>query len=148
MRNIIFTLLIAGALSLYSWPQNDLGRDARSELLALENVRNQADEKRDIRTLSLIFDESMIYIDVYGSLLTKTQFLAQAKGAGGHFHPVVSQATVIRVYGDTALVVGSYYLKGAHGDKGYQREGKFIDTWVLKQGKWVCVVTQGTPVPR
>jgi ketosteroid isomerase-like protein len=60
----------------------------------------------------------------------------------------VSQATGIRVYGDTALVVGSYYLKGAHGGKGYQGEGKFIDTWVLKQGKWVCVVTQGTPVPR
>jgi hypothetical protein len=32
--------------------------------------------------------------------------------------------------------------------KPHQREGRFIDIWILKKGTWVCVAAQATPVQR
>jgi hypothetical protein len=33
-------------------------------------------------------------------------------------------------------------------NKAYLHEGRFIDTWVLREGAWVCVVAQSTPLTR
>jgi ketosteroid isomerase-like protein len=143
---MIFMLAIAGCFAPYSWAQHGIHGDPTSELLELENVRNQAVEQKDIRTLDLIFDSSLIYIDAYGSLLTKAQFLTQAKEASGHPQPLVTQAVRVHVYGDTALIVGSYRAKGEYRGKGNRQLERFIDTWVLKKNTWVCVVVQATPI--
>jgi ketosteroid isomerase-like protein len=119
---------------------------AASKILALENVWNQAEEKGDARALDLIFDDAMIYVDEDGSVLTKTQFLAHAKGSAGQMQSLTTLTLSVHVYGDTAVVAGSYRVKGMEKGKPYQRDGRFIDTWTLKQGNWRCVAAQATPV--
>jgi ketosteroid isomerase-like protein len=147
MQQKILALAMACLLSLLARAQGEAERDAGSKVLALESVWNQAEETGDVRALELIFDDAMIYVDEGGSLLTKTQFLAHAKDASGHPQSLVTLTMSVHVYRDTAVVVGSYRAKGVERGKPYQRDGRFIDTWALKKGKWVCVAAQATPIP-
>ena len=131
-----------------SFPAQDTAeRDAGSKIRALEIVWNQAQEKGDVRALNLIFDSSMIYIDEDGSQETRAQFLSRvAREAGSDVQWLVNPTMRVRVYDDTAVVVGTYRVKGVSQGKTYLRSGRFIDTWVFKAGKWLCVVAQATPI--
>jgi hypothetical protein len=120
---------------------------SRTKIVALESAWNQAEEKGDIQALNLIFDDSMKYIDEDGSLLTKAQFIANAQAAGAHLHSLAMQEMSVRVYGETAQVEGSYPATGV-GRRKRHRGGHFIDTWAFKNGTWVCVVAQATPILR
>src|ERR1700722_1280755 len=151
MRPTIFALVIMCLVMVFllaartSAQDNNAGA-AGSKVLALESAWNMAEEKADVRALDLIFDGSMIYIDEDGSLLTKAQFLSRVKLAGPQLQSLVTQTIAVRVYGEAAMVVGSYQAKGVERGKAYLRQGRFMDTWILKEGAWVCVVAQSTPL--
>jgi ketosteroid isomerase-like protein len=148
MRRKVSALAMVSLLSLLARTQ-DAARDTGSKVLALESVWNRAEEKGDVAALALIFDVSMIYIDEDGNRLTKAQFLNQtAKEAGTTLQWLVTPTMSVHVYGDTAVVVGSYHVKGVKRGKPYQRDGRFIDTWAFKKGAWVCVAAQATPILR
>jgi hypothetical protein len=133
-------------VAMRAWPQGNSDTNAASKILALESIWNQAEEKGDARALDLIFDASMVYIDEDGSLLTKSQFLARVKVVGPQLQSLVTHTISVHVYGDTAVIAGTYHAKGMEKGKTYQRGGRFIDTWVLTKGAWLCVAAQSTPV--
>lgn len=57
-----------------------------------------------------------------------------------HFVP-----TEIRVYGDTALVIGKYDQKATYKGAPADEKGVFTDVFVKRNGKWLCVLGQSTP---
>ncbi len=128
--------------------QDDAGRSAGSKLLAAENVWNQAEAKGDIAALAMIFDDSLVYVDENGILLTKAQFLLRAKAAGAHVQSLTTESMNAQVYGSTAVVTGTCWLKGIEGGKTYQRDGRFTDIWVYRNRAWLCVAAQSTPIHR
>jgi len=148
MRGKILALVMACLLSLLARTQDQANRDAVSKVLALEAAWNSAEENGDIRALGMIFDDSLLYVDEDGSLQNKARFLAHIKEVGGPLQSLVTETISVHVYGDTAVVVGNYHAKGTHRGKPYQKNGRFIDTWVFKKGTWVCVAAQATPTLR
>jgi hypothetical protein len=48
------------------------------------------------------------------------------------------------IWGTTAIVTGIFRERGVHEGKPYSRRGRFIDTWIFKDGIWVCVAAQAT----
>jgi ketosteroid isomerase-like protein len=134
-------------ISVVTPAQDTTNTNDGSKVLALESVWNRAEEKRDVKALGLILDDSMIYIDEDGSMLTKAQFLNRtAKQSGSDLQWLVTPAMSAHVYGNTAVVVGSYRAKGLRRGKPYQRDGRFVDTWAFKKGVWLCVAAQATPI--
>ena len=45
----------------------------------------------------------------------------------------------VEMYSTTAIVTGSYHTRGTYGSKPYEHFGRFTDTWVSQDGKWLCV---------
>ena len=148
LRTTMIAVAVVCAFSTCCPAQNETAGVNGSKLLALESVWNQAEEKGDIRALDLIFDESMVYIDEDGTMLTKSQFLIRAKKAGTQLQSLTTHSMTAHVYGNLAVVVGSYRANGTEHGKPYQRDGRFIDVWIFKRGAWVCVVAQATRIIR
>jgi hypothetical protein len=147
MRAWILAVALVCLLSLSARPQDVGDRDIGSKIHALENMWDQAQAQGDINALDLIFDNSMIYIDEDGSLLSKGEFLHRAaQEHGTNMQWVFSPTMSVKVYDGAAVVSGSYMVTGTRGGKRYQRMGYFIDTWALQNGVWLCVVAQSTPV--
>ena len=72
-------------MAAHPQPDDELG--ARTKIMALENIWNNAEKGGDAAALNLILDDAMVYIDEDGSLLTKTQFLEQVKQTGHRCKP-------------------------------------------------------------
>lgn len=116
----------------------------RTKILALEHAWNQAEVFNDLRALDSIFDSRLVYIDSDGTLMTKAEFLSHVKSS--HLQQVVTDSMSVQVFGDTAIVTGTYLAKEFKGGKNVQHRGRFIDAWVRKDQIWVCVAAEATPI--
>jgi ketosteroid isomerase-like protein len=45
-------------------------------------------------------------------------------------------------HGDTVVVIGATHEKGTFKGKPYQHQGRFTDTWMKKNGQWLCIASQ------
>jgi ketosteroid isomerase-like protein len=52
----------------------------------------------------------------------------------------------VTVFGHTAIATGTFTGKGSNAGKPVDARVRFTDTWVMTDGKWLCVATQDTPL--
>lgn len=140
-------LLFICAVSLSAQEKLKIGED-EGKLLALENAWNRAAQAQDTKALSSLMSDSLIYIDFDGALLHKTEFLNFIKSANVQPTQVATEEVTAKIYGEAAVVSGIYREKGSSKGKPYQRRGRFIDTWIKKEGSWLCVSSQATLISK
>jgi len=138
--------ILACTVSLLLVAQNSDHLDAQSKILALEYAWDQAQSLGDIRALSAIFDNSLVFVDYDGKILTKAQYLDRVKVDSSHLQQIVTESMNIQMFGNTAIVVGTYRAKGVENAKPYLRRRRFIDVWMLRGEHWICVAAEATPV--
>lgn len=118
----------------------------RTKIIALEKAWNQAYKMGDTHALDDILDNEIVLINDDGSTQSKREFLASVKATNSQEQQVSPESMSVHVFGDTAIATGVFRAKGVEAGKAYTRRERFVDTWVLKDGKWVCVATNATPV--
>src|SRR6267143_3742345 len=118
----------------------------QSKIIALEKAWNQAYKIGDIKALDALLDNAVVLVNDDGSVQTKAEFLASVRASNSQEQQVAPESMSVRVFGDTAIASGVMRVKGVEGGKSYARREQFVDTWVSKGGKWVCVATDATPV--
>jgi ketosteroid isomerase-like protein len=147
MRATALVMIAVCAVAITAAQENaDSG--AATKILALENAWDRALENKDIRVLDAIFDNGMVYVEYDGTLLTKAELLAKIQTDYSHPQQIVTQPMTVRVFGNAAIVIAYYREKGTERGKPYERRGRFIDTWVFKNGSWTCVAAQTTLLSR
>jgi len=143
MRLPLASLFIA-AIVCASAAQQAEHSPEETRILALENAWNQAEAHKDLRSLDQLLDGSLVYVDYDGSRMNKAQFMASISAPSLSADQIVNESQEARVYGDSAVVTGIYREKGTKSGKPYLRRGRFTDTWVFRNGVWVCVASQST----
>lgn len=146
MKTGVYVAILACAASLLATAQDHGDSGARSNILALEYAWDQAQERGDVKALSALFDNSLVFADYDGKVLTKAEYLARVKSDASHLQQVVTESMDVHVLGNTAIVVGIYRAKGVEDGKPYLRRRRFIDTWMLMGGRWICIAAQATPI--
>ncbi|MBZ5657052.1 MAG: nuclear transport factor 2 family protein [Acidobacteriia bacterium] len=141
-RTILLLLVLVCLIPTLAPAQNEADAEARSKILALEKAWNQAYKLGDIKALGSILDDDIVLVEDDGSLKTKAQFLASVKAATSNEEQVLPESLTVHVFGKTAIAVG---VIGVKGKAGIHRE-RFIDTWLNKNGNWVCIATDATPI--
>jgi ketosteroid isomerase-like protein len=119
---------------------------ARAQVLALEKAWNQAYKAADIKALDGILDNSLVLVEDDGSLKTKSEFLGSIKKANVNEEQVAPESLTVRVFGNTAIAIGVIAVKETKGGKTVVRRERFIDTWINKNGSWICIATDATPM--
>ncbi|HEY6768293.1 MAG TPA: nuclear transport factor 2 family protein [Candidatus Sulfotelmatobacter sp.] len=122
----------------------------KSKIAALEGLWNQAYKSGDVKALETLLDNSIVLVNDDGSVQTKLEFLATVKPAASpassQEQQVVPESMSVHVFGNTAIATGVFRAKGVENGKSYVRRERFIDTWLLKGERWVCVATDATPI--
>jgi len=52
----------------------------------------------------------------------------------------------VTVFGHTAIATGTFSGKGTSAGKPIDVRVRFTDTWVMANGKWLCVATHDSPL--
>jgi ketosteroid isomerase-like protein len=126
-----------------------MGQDdssVQSKVIALEKAWNQAYKAGDTKALDGILDDQIVLINDDGSVQTKAEFLKTVKKSDSQEQQVAPESMSVHVFGSAAIATGVFRAKGVEAGKPYVRRERFVDTWVNKGGKWVCVATNATPV--
>jgi hypothetical protein len=116
-------------------------RGSEGLLLALENAWNQAQLHHDSKALEGLVADSFISTDNDGTFMTKAQFLADNKDPSYAPSVMANSDERIFLYDNVAVVAGVYHAKGSYKGKPFDHYGRFTDTWVYLNGKWLCVAS-------
>ena len=139
-RTIIVGGLLLLAVGILLGQQNTAS-DEGGRVLALETAWNHALENKDAKALDMLLANSMVSVDIDGSVSNKSEFLASIKAPDYQPSQAVTEQSNVQVYGNAAVVVGIFRVKGAEKGKLYVRRERFVDTWVKFDGMWQCVAT-------
>lgn len=148
MRSVLYSSVLVLCLVPYL-PAQDSEAAVKSKVMALEQLWNQAYKSGDVKALDSILDDGIVLVNDDGSLQTKPEFLATVKAPApgtAQQQQVAPESFNVHVYNNVAIATGVMRVKGQENGRSYTRRERFIDTWILKRGTWVCIGTNATPI--
>jgi hypothetical protein len=145
MRTIGLLFVLVCATSLPVSAQEPANSDAATAVRALEHEWFEAQSRNDNRSLDLIFDNALVYIE-YGRLVTKGDYLLRVRSTKLQPQQIAMEALSVRTFGSTVIVVGSYRETEVKDGKPSLKRWRFVDTWVYEKGRWMLVAAAAAPV--
>ena len=141
---VFYGLVLLLALHPALYAQQPSSTADESRLIALENAWNQAQVHHDARALESLVGAKFIYTDTDGTVMTKAQFLADAKDMSFQASLVTNDNVKVDLYPNAAVVSGRYHTKGTYKGKPFNHYGRFTDMWIFQNGEWQCVASHTT----
>lgn len=138
----IFAVLLALAAISASGQSN--ASDEGGRVLALETAWGHAIEEKNTRALDMILASTFVAVEIDGSMSNKAEFLASIKAPEYQPSQAVNEQVNVQVYGNAAVVVGIFRVKGMEKGKPYVHRERFTDTWIKQNNTWQCVASQAT----
>lgn len=141
---VFFALSVLLLPSVLLAPEMNSGSpqsDDASKIVAMENLWNQMQLNHDAAAMEKMLDEDFVLTDYDGSLLTKNQFLDSIKDMNVKLTLEMSEGMKLHQHGNTVVITGATREKGTQGGKAFAHNGRFTDTWVRKNGTWLCVAS-------
>jgi ketosteroid isomerase-like protein len=153
MRLIIFLSLAIAAIGLH--PDADAGNtdltsanSVEATIKALEEERNQAILHGDVAALDRMTSEDYTFITLRGELRTKAEILRDFRSGSIKYQSRQISDLNIRVYGNTAIVVGRAIQNGMENGKDYSGDYWFTRVYAKQYGRWLTVALQTTLIQR
>jgi ketosteroid isomerase-like protein len=85
--------------------------------------------------------QHLFSVDIDGSIPSKSEFLASIKSPDCQPSQAVTEQTAVQVYGDAAVVVGIFRVKGTEKGRPFVYCERFVDTWIKTNSTWQCAAT-------
>src|SRR5689334_19796964 len=140
MKTAWLLFLVALVATLAAGSANEADAD-RGKLIALESAWNQAQMQKDVSAVEQLLAPTFIYTDYDGLVQDKKKFLADLKDPAYHATSMINEDAQVFPYPNAAVVVGTYHTKGTYKGKAFEHRGRFTDTWLYQDGKWMCVAS-------
>jgi ketosteroid isomerase-like protein len=130
-------------LSVCTLAQNGTSEVSAQEakLVVLERLWNDAQVHRDSHAIQALIADRFINTEYDGEVSEREKFLADIKDPEFKPSAMNIRDVKVNVFRDTAIVTGIYHTKGTYADKPYEHTGRFTDTWIFEEGKWLCVAS-------
>jgi ketosteroid isomerase-like protein len=136
-------LILLLALSSLPLAQNSSKVEGdETKIIALENLWNQIQLNHDAEAMGKILDDDFVFTDYDGTVMSKGQFLESIRDKSYQLTVEASENMKLHRHGDTVVVTGATHEKGTFKGRPYQHQGRFTDTWMKKNGQWLCIASQ------
>jgi ketosteroid isomerase-like protein len=115
-------------------------------LTQLERDWDAAFHSHDVRFIETVLADEFIVTYADG---TRGDRLKELKLAG-EFNQQIDSSTLdeftVKVFGDTAVVWFTQHLVGPSQGKRLELSFRYVDVFVLRDGRWQCVASQSTKI--
>jgi len=144
---ILRLLMSIAVLVAPLYAQEETNAAIVSKITALEKAWNQAFKFRDTKAIDALLDDGIVLVNDDGSLQSKGVFLASVHSSSSSDEEQVTPESIsVHVFDGVAIATGVFRTKGVENGKPFVRRDRFADTWVKKNGGWVCVSASATPI--
>ena len=139
-------VLAVWALAVPASGQNRPVRSDQQVLIQLEKDWDKAFRAKDLVFLERVLADEFVATYGDGSLGTKARELELAKEFNKQVDSSTQDDFQVKVYGDTAIVWFRQTLTGPSKGKQLEVIYRYVDVFVLREGRWQCVSSQSTRV--
>ena len=120
--------------------------DAVEQVLVAEREWLLAHLHLDIPALERLMDPDYLQIAPGGDTVNREQVLASFRSGERHWNEAHSDEHHVRVYGNTAVVVGRWRARGENAGRSFDYQARFVSVWVRRDREWRMVSDQSTPI--
>ena len=138
--SLVLVLIVAGAA------QAAPAGTAEQAVTAAEHQWLKSQQTNNVELLAPLLADKVVETSAEGKVLAgKDAVLAAAKTE--KWSSADYSDLKVTVFGDTAIATGIFTGKGTDAaGKPIDARVRFTDTWVMANGKWLCVATQDSPL--
>jgi ketosteroid isomerase-like protein len=144
MKKFVAVIAVLFAAATFSTVAQNSSSDEGGRVLGLEKLWNHAIEDKDTKALEQLLASTFVAVEIDGSVSSKSEFLASIKAPEYQPSQAVNEQMNVQVYGNSAVVVGIFRIKGIEKGKPYVHRERFIDTWIKQNQTWQCVASSAT----
>jgi ketosteroid isomerase-like protein len=141
-RSLFFTLAIFGTVNFWG---SSARASVTADLTLVENKWVAAYKSHDIGFLKNLLADEYTYSDGSGVITNKNATIEEFTAPGMVLTTCSFRGLVVKAYGDTALVRGTFKLVANMGKQDLSGTYVFMDVFVKKGGQWRAVATLETP---
>ena len=136
MSNALLNTFFFSALVLGAPAQ---ARTVEEELTALDHAMQQAVVDRDPIAFGSFLTNDYVLVVSSSTMYGKADVVADITAANTKFSLNESSNLHIRVHGNTAMVIADLHQIFVRDGKPFDYWVRFTDTWILRDGKWLCL---------
>lgn len=120
---------------------------ATRQLLKAEADACQAFEAGNADALRRALTADFTLVDSHGSVTNLEQNLAEVAAREPFYEEFRNHDQQVRLYGDTALIVGITSIRGRAGGEPFTANFRYTDTWIHRDGKWLLAASHASRLP-
>jgi ketosteroid isomerase-like protein len=118
---------------------------AEQAVTAAENQWLKPQQTNNVELLAPLLADKVVETSEEGKVYAGKQAVLAAAKADSWSSAEYTDVKVT-VFGNTAIATGTFTGKGTSAGKPVNARVRFTDTWVMADGKWLCVATSDSPL--
>jgi uncharacterized protein (TIGR02246 family) len=124
------------------------GNDANTAaLLQAEADACKAFEDGNADALRKALTPDFTLVDSRGNVTGIEQNLAEVAAREPYYDEFRNDGQSVRMYGDTALIVGVTHIRGKAGGEAFAADFRYTDTWIRRDGRWLLAASHASRLP-
>ena len=145
-RSLVWGGLVSVLMVSAAAAQAATGGTAEQAVTAAEHQWLKSQQTNNVELLAPLLADKVVETTEEGKVRAgKDAVLAAAKA--DNWSSAEYTDLKVTVFGDTAIATGTFTGKGTDGaGKPIDVRVRFTDTWVMANGKWLCVATHDSPL--
>jgi ketosteroid isomerase-like protein len=120
--------------------------NAIADVLTVERQWTAAHLHGDVATIDHIMADDYVRVQPDGSVADKAAVLAAFVPDRRHWDRAQGDEYDVRIYGETALVVGRWTAAGFNHGVPFDYAARFLSVYVKRDGRWQMVAEQSTEI--
>jgi ketosteroid isomerase-like protein len=145
MKTLLSLLALLAVFTTSPIARADEAAD-KAQITEIEKQSAAALVSGDLQALGSIFAEEWILVGPAGEVMSRQKIFGELRSGDLKFSAYELGEMEIRIFGDTAVVVGRGNPHGEwHGEK-FEEKEVFSDTFVRVGGKWRCVMSHSSEI--
>ena len=104
----------------------------------------EAHIKLNLQTIDRLLHPDYVVIQPGGLTETKAEVLASYRTGTRHWETAKVDQLDIRLYRNTALVIGRWQASGWNGEERFDYSARFLSIWFKQDGRWQNIAYQAT----
>jgi ketosteroid isomerase-like protein len=134
-------------MSLRGLPaQSQPAKSDQEILIQLERDWDAAFHRKDVRFIETVLADEFVVTYADGTRGDRAKELALAAEFNQQVDSSVLDEFIVKIYGDTAVVWFSQHLVGPKNGRPTSLTFRYVDVFVIRDGRWQCVASQSTKV--
>jgi ketosteroid isomerase-like protein len=141
------TLVLLGLVALSGVPAARPQGAAEKEVEDALHAGCAAFERGDVAFLEAFLGDGFTLTNGSGEITSRKQTLDEVRRREPRYEVFRNSRMRVRLYGDTALVLGITTVKGSSAGRPFAAELAFTDTLLKRGGRWVIVASHASRAP-